>query len=515
MDTQTIILVVSLAYFILMISIGVWANRRMKSSKDFLVAGQSLGFFVMAIASFSSIQSGWGMVGTTGTVSSWGVGVLVTVSVLPVGFAAAWFLLGTKLRRLSVKHNVYSIPDIVRVRYKGRSAHLGMTIAVIIGAIGYMTSQVVAAGIIMSLLLGIPLAVATCVGALIVAAYTVAGGMLAAMWTDLIQGLIMIGMSVAIFCIALASGGGWGNIIDTLRSEDVNLLSLDGIQPAVWIVANAMMYFLGIIGQPQLVHKFLMLKSSKELKWGAMVAGIGYAATTLFSIGIGLATRSAIIDGRVEVPAVLDDTATNFLSNFTSPVIAGLALVALLAAIMSSASSFITIGASALMRDLAASFGLRLNRELLWNRVGSVIIVVAALVIGLYLDQIIYLLGAIGWAAFAAAIFGPIVLGIYWRRGTGLAATMSIFAGLGLNIVLTLATSNGWITLPAYFFSSTAVICVGILVYIVVSFVSSSTDDRALFDSLFDASAGHQDIKAVSAHESLETNTSQSQGDSK
>lgn len=515
MDTQTIILLFSLIYFVAMIAIGVWANTRMKSSKDFLVAGQSLGFFVMAIASFSSIQSGWGMVGTTGTVSSWGVGVLVTVSVLPVGFAAAWFLLGRKLRRLSVIHDVYSIPDIVRVRYKSRGAHLGMTIAVILGAIGYMTSQVVAAGIIMSLLLGIPLLIATCIGALIVAAYTVAGGMLAAMWTDLIQGLVMIGMSVGIFFIALASGGGWGNIVNTLRSEDVNLLSLDGVQPAVWIVANAIMYFLGIIGQPQLVHKFLMLKSSKELKWGAMVAGIGYAATTLFSIGIGLAMRSAIIEGRVEMPTVLDDTATSFLSNFTSPVIAGLALVALLAAIMSSASSFITIGASALMRDLAASFGFRLNRELLWNRVGSVIIVGAALSIGLYLDQIIYLLGAIGWAAFAAAIFGPIVLGIYWRRGTGLAATMSIFAGLGLNIFLTLATSNGWIALPAYFFSSTAVICVGILVYIVVSFASRSTEDEARFDSLFDENVGHKKIAPSYSQVLLEPEGNQPQGDSK
>ena len=61
-----VVIGVVLAYFVLMFAIGAWANTKMKSAKEFLVAGQSLGFFVMAIASFSSIQSGWGMVGGTG-----------------------------------------------------------------------------------------------------------------------------------------------------------------------------------------------------------------------------------------------------------------------------------------------------------------------------------------------------------------------------------------------------------------------------------------------------------------
>ena len=51
-----VVIGVVLAYFVLMFAIGAWANTKMKSAKEFLVAGQSLGFFVMAIASFSSIQ---------------------------------------------------------------------------------------------------------------------------------------------------------------------------------------------------------------------------------------------------------------------------------------------------------------------------------------------------------------------------------------------------------------------------------------------------------------------------
>ncbi|WP_166741583.1 sodium:solute symporter family protein [Cumulibacter soli] len=485
MDTQTVILIVAIVYLAIMVAIGLWANTRMKSSKDFLVAGQSLGFFVMAIASFSSIQSGWGMVGSTGTTSAWGIGAMISAAVVPLGFALAWFLLGGRLRQISEKHKVYSIPDIIRVRYNSRSAHVWMSIAMILGAIGYMTAQTVAAGVITSLLLGIPLGTATWIGALIVAAYTVAGGMLAAIWTDLLQGLVMIAMSIVIFFIAISSGGGWSNVLETLSGESMKFTALEGVQPAVWIVANCILLCFGIVAQPQLIHKFLMLKSPKELKWGATVAAIGYATTTLFSLGVGLAMRSAIIEGRATQPDVLDDTATSFLSEFTSPVIAGLALVALLAAIMSSASSFITIGASALTRDLVGAFKGTLTRELTWNRVASVAVVLASVLISLYLDQIIYLLGAIGWAAFAAAIFGPVVFGIYWRRGTGTAATLSIVVGLALNILLTILTSQGFWTPPPEFFAGPLVIALALTVYVVTSFVTSSERDRERFDDLY------------------------------
>lgn len=91
---QVVVIAVVVVYFLLMILIGAWANRRTSSSKEFLVAGQSLGFFVMAIATFSSIQSGWGMVGSTGTAYSWGPQALIAAAFLtPLGFALAWFLL--------------------------------------------------------------------------------------------------------------------------------------------------------------------------------------------------------------------------------------------------------------------------------------------------------------------------------------------------------------------------------------------------------------------------------------
>ena len=405
-----------------------------------------------------------------------------------MGFALTWFLLGGKLRALSHRHNAYSVPDLVNVRYKSKAARLWMAVAMVIGAIGYMTAQVVAAGFITMLLLDLPLTISVIIGAAIVGAYTVAGGMLAAIWTDLVQGLIMIAMSITVFFVAIGIGGGWNATIDTLWEANTDFVALDGVQPVVWILANTLMIGIGMIGQPQLVHKFLMLRSPGELKWGATVAAIGYGLTTLFSLGIGLGARSQMITGEMGEMSDPDNTAPAFLSEFTTPLLAAFALTALLAAIMSSASSFITIGASAATRDFMGGLGIRLKHELAWNRIASVGITIAAVIVALFLDQIIYLLGAIGWSAFAGAVIGPIVIGLYWRKGTSAGALAAILGSLGVNVALTLAPElfEGWDP-PAQFFSGFTVIVVGVALYIAVSLATQNVEDTERFDHLYPA----------------------------
>jgi sodium/proline symporter/sodium/pantothenate symporter len=509
MNDQTLIVTIAVIYLLLMVVIGFWANRRVKSSKEFLAAGQSLGFFVMAIASFSSIQSGWGMVGATGATASWGVGGLAVAVLAPLGFVMTWFLLGGKLRALGHKYGAYSIPDLLRVRYSKRSTTFWMAVALSIGAVGYMTAQVVAAGVITSLLLGLPFAQSLIIGSGIVAAYTVAGGMLAAVWTDLVQGIIMIVMSVYVFFLAIGIGGGWSSTLSNLTSMDPTFLALDGIQPAVWWVANALMVAFGMIGQPQLIHKFLMLKSPQELRWGALVASLGYALTTLFSVGIGFASRNRVLSGEMNEPAVTDDYATAFLSQFASPVVTAVALTALLAAIMSSASSFITIGASAMTRDLLKSLGRPIKHELRWNRIASIGVTAAAVIVALFLDQIIYLLGAIGWSAFAGAILGPVVLGLYWHRASSTGVNAAIIGSLALNIGLVLADRFELWTPPSQFFAGFAVIAVGVVLFAVFSLLFPSVDDERKFSELapvFAAASAKQSILIEASGAEFERN---------
>lgn len=483
---MTIVLAIVILYFIVMFAIGYWANTKMKGAKDFLVAGQSLGFFVMAIASFSSIQSGFGMIGHTANTNAWGIQAVVGAALLvPLGFALAWFLLGARLHRVARAHEVYSIPDIIRVRYPNRSAHMSMSIAMFIGSVAYMTAQVTALGVIMSLIFGISLTVGAIIGSVIVAAYTIAGGMLAAVWTDFIQGLLMIVMAVAAFFIATNTVGGWSAMLDTIAKNDIGFLKIDATQPITWIFGFIFLAILGTAAQPQLATKFLMLKSGSQLRWGSLVAAVGYSVTTLFALSIGLATRALTFQGRAPQFDNADNTTTWFLDNMTTPAFAGFALAGLLAAIMSSASSFITIGASSLVRDLTSSLGKVVHRELLWNRLASAFVVLCSLVFALYLTQVVFLLGAIGWAAFASAVFAPVVFGLYWKRATGMATTIAVSFGVLGNLVLTILTSEEIITIPTYMQDGAMVIAIAAVLFVVISLLFPSQGSRDGFTSAY------------------------------
>lgn len=482
MQSMSVIVIIVL-YFGVMFGIGFWANCQMKSSKEFLVAGQSLGFFVMAIAGFSSIQSGWGMVGNTGAVFANGPSALLGAALfVPLGFALAWFLLGTRLQSASRTHAVYSVPDLIKVRYRSRAAHLSMSIAMAVGAVAYMTSQISAIGIIASLLLGVPVQAGAWIGAAVVAIYTVAGGMLAAVWTDLVQGLLMIAMSVGLFFFAVFAAGGWSTLLLDISASDPQFLTLAGQMPKSYIFGFMVLLVIGAAGQPQLITKFLMLKDPKELRWGASVSGIAYGVTTLFSLGIGLSLKAMVIDGRAVEPTVIDNTTTDFLSNFTSPFVAGLALIALLAAIMSSASSFITIGAAAVVHDLASALNMQIKRELFWNRVYSAIITVLAVLLVFYLSQAIFILGAIGWAAFAAAIVGPIGIGLYWDRASASATITSVVVALGFNILIVVLQAADLLTVPEYMHIGGVSLMLSFLAFFVVSVLTPHAKSRKLFE---------------------------------
>lgn len=484
---MTPVIAIMLIYFLLMLVIGYWAKSRVKSSKDFLVAGQTLGFFVMAIGTFSSIQSGFGMIGHTANTYSWGLQALVAAALLvPMAFAVSWFLLGSRLYRLARRHDVYSVPDVIRIRYPSRSAHLSMSIAMFVGSVAYMTAQVTATGVIVSLIFGTSVTVGAILGSAVVALYTVVGGMLAGAWTDFIQGLLMVAISIGTFFVATNTVGGWKAMLTTIRSHDVEFLRLDATQPLTYVFTFVVLAILGTAAQPQLITKFLMLRSPTELKWGALVAALAYGITTLFALSVGLTMRALTIQGRAPALENIDNTTTWFFNNMVSPVFAGFVLAGLLAAIMSSSNSFIAVGASSLMRDLPSALGITIRNEVLWARLASAFVVLCALMFTLYLTQVVFLLGAIGWAAFAAAIFGPLVLGLYWRRATGLATTIAISFGIVANLAVTILTAQEIIAVPTYIQSGGIITLLGIMIFIVVSVSAPSRASADRFTEMRD-----------------------------
>lgn len=289
---STIIAIVVL-YLLICILIGVWATTKTKTTSDFLVAGKNLGMFVMAIAAFSSIQSGFGMLGGTGLTFSGGMGFLAGVGIAaPLGFALTWYLVGKRMWKIGQLGEIYTLGDVVEKRYDSKAVRGWIGLAIILGVIGYLGTQVQAMGVIMHTVFGVSPKVGALIGLGILAFYCVGGGIIAGVYTDLFQGVIMVIVSIIIFFMALNIGGGVQNITENLQQADPLLASPFGTFSVVSIACWVFLFSLGAAGQPHFITKFLMIKDQKQLKWGSFTAGFAYSLSTLLVIGIGLTAKS-------------------------------------------------------------------------------------------------------------------------------------------------------------------------------------------------------------------------------
>ncbi|MDV6010944.1 sodium:solute symporter family transporter [Haloechinothrix sp. LS1_15] len=479
-QTNPTIIAIVAAYLLATVLIGVWATRRTKSVSDYLVAGRNLGMFVMSIAVFASIQSGFGVLGGTGMTFSDGLGFVTGIGLAAVlGFGLAWFLVGKRMWRLARSGEVYTLGDVAERRYRSPAARGWIAIAIVLGVIGYLGTQVQAMGVVMGSIFGIDTHTGAVIGLGILALYAIGGGTIAAVYTDAFQGVLMIVVSVVIFVGAVRVGGGLSEITTTVQSADPALGTPFGAFPAVTIACWILLFAVGAAAQPQLLTKFLMIRSTKELKWGAVTAGLAYVATMFLVVGVGLSALALSIDGEFPAVASEDEALTVFMTEYTPAIFAGLVMAAILSAIMSTGDAFATLGAASLVRDLPRAFGKRVRNELLWSRVAVAALLVASVLFALYLDTLVALLGVFGWGTFAAAIFPAIVLGLVWSRGTKLAAICSIVLSLAINFVLEIGSLYGFTPLPDGVINGAFALALSTVIYLAVSLLPGRGGARA------------------------------------
>ena len=144
MDRDSTVLLCIFIYMGMCLCVGFWAMRRTKSSKDFFMAGRSLGFIVTALAVFSANMSGLGFVGGPGLVYKMGMSSIWICLTAPLGFAMAFFLVGKRIRLLAELRDSLSLPDTVAARYKNQLTGFLTCLAILLGVMGYLATQILA-----------------------------------------------------------------------------------------------------------------------------------------------------------------------------------------------------------------------------------------------------------------------------------------------------------------------------------------------------------------------------------
>lgn len=404
-------------YFIAMLGLGFWFNRRISSSRDYFIAKGKLGPATVGFSFSATQMSGSTYMGAVGTEKILGY----NFSPAAVSSAAApWFsyiLLGNRLRRISNRIKGITLVDIIEARYYSPGAALISTFIMLIAFIPMIAAQLKAAGNIFEVLLGVPYLAGLCIFGGIVILYTVLGGMFAVAWTDLIQGLIMIVGFAILAPVAVHAAGGFAGMHLQYAQLNPGAITFLGKMPALWVVSAFVVWgFFQIGGSPASVTRFLIPEDDRTLKramvYSVMFQSFIYVSATLVAIAGG------VLLPQLERP---DLTVPTMVSQLLPPLMGGIIIAAVLGAMMSTIDSILLLAGSLVVENVYVKMmgrkidrrqGLRLARRVTFG------IGVCALLMAIKPPAAILWIVTMSFSLLASAFTFPLLLGIWWPRAT-------------------------------------------------------------------------------------------------
>jgi sodium/proline symporter len=472
MENSFAITTTFIAYLIMMLAIGVIAYQRTKNSSDYFLGGRSLGPWPAALSAGASDMSGWLLLGLPGYAYAAGMEAMWLAGGLLIGTWLNWLVNAKRLRTYSITTDALTLPEFLSRRFNDQSKMIQVISAffILLFFLFYTSSGLVAGGKLFETVFGLDYTTAVIIGTVCVVSYTLFGGFLAVSWTDLVQGLLM---SAALLIVPIAAmDGGFSDLTGQLESINPELLTLwndtKGEPLSAIAIISLAAWGLGYFGQPHILARFKATRSNKDLTTARRIAVIWTALSMFGAMLVGVVGLIYVTNSGV---ALADGEKIFMLlvNALFHPVIAGILLAAILAAVMSTADSQLLVSSSALAEDFYKQVFKKdasSDEIVLVGRVAVIGISIVALVLAMTPDSSVLGLVSYAWAGFGAA-FGPaLVLSLYWPRMNRNGALAGIVIG-GVTIVVWKQLSGGWFDVyeivPGIVFSTVAIVAISLL----------------------------------------------------
>jgi len=370
-----------------------------------------------------------------------------------LGVAAAWFLMAPRFKRLTDKYDSMTVIDYMASRFQSRTNLLRVISAIVltIFVLIYISAQIDATGSAFESFLDWNYHTGAIVGFVFVVIYCVAGGFLAAAWTDMFQGSVMLICLMLLPAVAFLSLSNAGSIYTGLQAIDpgmVNIWGAGGFNLMnLSVVIGMTLIGLGFLGSPQVFARLIAIRSVEQINRGKWVAVVFTVLVDFSAVSIGVLGRYIFTTQGVEPDTVLGNGAQNVLSELVEytfpPWIVGLYVAAVLSAIMSTVSSLLVMAAGSITHDLYEKiYNPKLSDADAARMCRRITIVLAVCALGLAIiisilspDRTIFWFVIFGWAGIAATFCPMIILSLFWPKFTERAAIASMLTGFFMTII--------------------------------------------------------------------------------
>ena len=497
-SSQIQIMITMIAYMAIVIIIGIaFAKKANKNTDSYFLGGRTLGPWVTAMSAEASDMSGWLLMGLPGVAYWCGIADAAWTAIgLALGTYVNWLITSKRLRRYSEKANAITLPEFFSNRFHEKSKII-MTVAalfILIFFTVYAASCLVTCGKLFSTLFGFDYVPMMIVGAVFVLIYTIIGGFLAESASDFMQAIVMVIALIVVVITGTVAAGGLDAVVDNAKSipgffeffgianpvTDANGVqqSLNG-QPlfgeagtyGVLSVVSCLAWGLGYFGMPQVLLRFMAIRSEKELKSSRRIATVWCLISLVIAVFIGVIGR-ALYPTALTTSSEAENVFILLATNLLPAVLAGLVMAGILAATISSSDSYLLIAASAFSKNIFQGLIHKKASDkqvLVISRITLLAITGVAIIIALDENSVIFNIVSFAWAGFGAT-FGPLMLmSLFWKRINRWGAIAGMIGGGVMVFVWNLAIRplggiwDVYELLPAFIFSCVCIVVVSLL----------------------------------------------------
>lgn len=427
-------------YLVAVFIIGYTAEKFItKGEEGFYLGDRNFGSFSTAISAGATDSSGWIFIGAAGQAYLAGISTMWMLPGFLIGYFVNWFVVAPRLRKFSEKSEALSMSDYFEKRFNDKSHLLKVTssLIIIVFFIAYMGSQLSAAGKTLDAVIDFDFNTGLILSGIFVLGYSILGGYRSVMITDVTQGIMMLSVLAGfpIYMIFFQLGGP-DAFFSSIAAIDPMLVSPAAGNVgslAFGIIIGHIAFGFGVPGQPHISQRFLSAKDGQTIKQGSIIAMAWIIITMTGANLLGLI-------GRVLLPN-LEDPEYVFPSvalDVSHPIIAGIIVGAIFAAIQSTFSSQLMVTTQAIASDIWKSFSSReytSKQTLFISRTAMVVLTLLSIGLALLNLESVFALVQYAWAGLAASFAPVLIFSLYSNIATKWGAFWSMISGTVVTVV--------------------------------------------------------------------------------
>lgn len=426
MNTLDITLII--AYFIAMIALGLYAQKKQAGVDDYYLGGKSMGALRIGVLWMAGWIGGSSVVGTSANGYSMGITSVWYVVSIAVGCVVFAFVMAEPIKRMNNVLNNITFPELIVSRYDEKNGVM-TSITTILAMIGYTAAQFVSGAAILNVLTGWELWLCYLIAAVVITFYVSMGGLLAVTYTDIVQmilllgGVVLLGVPVTAKHVSAA-----GLSLSSLPAGYFDLGSWGWGTILAFGISTVMSFFTSMDSYTRCIAA----KDTTSAKRGTLYAAVSVLFIAGASAYLGMA-------GKLLLPDL--DAANNVIPSLVIRVfphgLKGLILIGVLSAIMSTADISVLTGSASLTKDIYQKYLNPKATEKKLVRIGllcSLGIGVIGAFFGWYNQNIMNIL-MITFTINSAGLFLPTICGFFWKKACSAGAFVSMISATVIAIV--------------------------------------------------------------------------------